>query len=229
MQPDLFPEYRIRKCKLHKSSYSAGFTVAELLVILAIIGVLASIILSSLNLARDKARATNILRNFQEIEKAMYLFVYTEGIYEWWTESPTVFVADSSTPVPGYEHFVSYDDSRISIEDMIDAGTGFELFLSKAAVTVSGGTGVEYGYYNFGHDHVNCTPTCPGPPGPTGGAFYNQGVGVRLNGYGPEDRVYNLLELAVDGVIDPLAGRIRYGGGSGSLYYVIADDSHDKI
>ncbi len=46
-----------------------GFTLIELLVVVAIIGVLASMVMSSLNDARDRARLARAQNDFRQIEK----------------------------------------------------------------------------------------------------------------------------------------------------------------
>ncbi len=50
-----------------------GFTLIELLVVVAIIGVLSSVVLTSLNSARGKARDARRLSDVQQIAKAFYL------------------------------------------------------------------------------------------------------------------------------------------------------------
>ncbi len=55
------------------SSRAAGFTLIELLVVIAIIGLLASIILASLNSARAKGRDARRLADLKEIANVMAL------------------------------------------------------------------------------------------------------------------------------------------------------------
>lgn len=58
-----------------------GFSLIELLVVISIIGLLASIVLLGLNTARKKARETNTISNLQQISKAMSLYYLANNAY----------------------------------------------------------------------------------------------------------------------------------------------------
>lgn len=62
-------------------SRQRGFTLLELLVVMAIIGILATVILASLNDSRQKARDSARASQTQEFMKALELFYSEYGVY----------------------------------------------------------------------------------------------------------------------------------------------------
>jgi prepilin-type N-terminal cleavage/methylation domain-containing protein len=58
-----------------------GFTLIELLVVIAIIGVLATVVLSSLNTARARARDAKRLSEMKSLETALELYYLDNGRY----------------------------------------------------------------------------------------------------------------------------------------------------
>lgn len=69
--------FRIRK----KQGGMGGFTLIELLVVIAIIGVLASVVLASLNSARRKSRDARRIADIKQIQLALELFFDSNGGY----------------------------------------------------------------------------------------------------------------------------------------------------
>ena len=57
----------------------SGFTLIELLVVIAIIGVLASIVLASLNSARKKSRDARRITDIKQIQLALELYFDAQG------------------------------------------------------------------------------------------------------------------------------------------------------
>ncbi len=64
----------------HKKS-RAGFTLIELLVVIAIIGILATIVLVSLNSARQKARNTRRVSDLRQIQLGSEIYYDKNGSY----------------------------------------------------------------------------------------------------------------------------------------------------
>lgn len=62
-------------------SYKRGFTLIELLVVIAIIGILSSIVLASLNTARQKGRDARRVSDIKQLQLANELYYDTNAQY----------------------------------------------------------------------------------------------------------------------------------------------------
>lgn len=72
-----------------------GFTLIELLVVIAIIGILSSVVLASLNSARQKGRDARRISDIKQIQLALELYYDAYGMY------PTA-ISTSTLVTPGY-------------------------------------------------------------------------------------------------------------------------------
>lgn len=68
---------RVKSSNLKKK----GFTLIELLIVIAIIGLLSSVVLASLNSARKKARDARRMSDLNEIRKALEFYFDANGYY----------------------------------------------------------------------------------------------------------------------------------------------------
>ena len=86
-----------------KKNKRGGFTLIELLVVISIIGLLSSIVLSSINEARNKAKYTALVQNIYELQKAVEIYKLDNGYYPGGPEG-------YGTDVQIYsQHFIGYD------------------------------------------------------------------------------------------------------------------------
>ncbi len=109
-----------------------GFTLIELLVVVAIIGILASVILASLNSARAKARDAKKIVELREVSKALALYYDKYGRYP--NETPVTTGSDL-----WYGNFNSMATQLVT-----------EGFLASVPVSPTGATGSStYHYYNY--------------------------------------------------------------------------------
>ncbi len=90
------------------SSRQRGFTLIELLVVIAIIGILASIILASLNTARAKGRDAKRVSDIKQIQLALELYYDANGQY------PATIYTNNPLVAGGYLSSMPYDPSASS-------------------------------------------------------------------------------------------------------------------
>jgi type II secretion system protein G len=64
-----------------KINKQRGFTLIELLVVVAIIGLLSSVVLASLNSAREKARVAKAKMELRQFQSAVEMYYDTNGSY----------------------------------------------------------------------------------------------------------------------------------------------------
>jgi prepilin-type N-terminal cleavage/methylation domain-containing protein len=65
--------------KIREETISGGFTVLELLVVIAIIAVIASVVMASLNSSRKKARDARRVGDLSVLRKAVEIYLNTNG------------------------------------------------------------------------------------------------------------------------------------------------------
>lgn len=74
-------DYHVNYMLYQHRTKHAGFTLIELLVVITIIGLLASVVLSSLNTARQNARDSARLQEARQLMTALELYRNTHGGY----------------------------------------------------------------------------------------------------------------------------------------------------
>lgn len=76
-----------------KSSLSLrhGFSIVEMLVVIAIIGFIGSIIFTQLSQSRARARDAERVQEVKSLQNALALYVVNARTYPLWSSNPTVF------------------------------------------------------------------------------------------------------------------------------------------
>jgi type II secretion system protein G len=82
---------------LRAKNKSLGFTLIELLVVIAIIGILAAVVLVSLNSARSKSRDARRLSDIHQLQTALELFYNDNGGYPPTGTGNTIAAAAAAT------------------------------------------------------------------------------------------------------------------------------------
>lgn len=94
----------------------SGFTLIELLVVVAIIGMLASVVLASLNGAREKSRDARRLSDMRQLQTALELY-YSDNGNQYPASGANDFLSNVSGLTPSYI-------AALPSDPMHDPGTG---------------------------------------------------------------------------------------------------------
>jgi len=100
-----------------------GFTLIELLVVIAIIGILSSVVLASLNSARQKGRDGRRVADIKQLQLALELYYDANGAY------PSA-LSEANLVTPGYISVVPSDPdgtSGVYFYDQISSGSSYYL------------------------------------------------------------------------------------------------------
>ena len=109
-----------RRSGAAKANSTAGFTLIELLVVVAIIGMPSSIVLASLNTARQKGRDVRRISDVKQLQLALELYFDSTGSYP---------AATSALTTGGYISTIPKDlsDNTDYPYDQLGSGTGYEM------------------------------------------------------------------------------------------------------
>lgn len=122
-----------------------GFTLIELLVVIAVIGVLATVVLVSLNNARKKARDVRRLEDTKQIVTALYMYYDTYGY----------FPINSDNDCSGWD--TGYNGGPASGDPFISPLQTAGLFARTPGDTVTTGNCQGYRYYRYSAGNYGCS------------------------------------------------------------------------
>jgi prepilin-type N-terminal cleavage/methylation domain-containing protein len=148
-------------------NYKKGFTLIELLVVIAIIGILSSVVLASLNTARQKSRDAKRISDLKQLQLALEFYFDANGSY------PTA-LTPANLVTPGYIAAIPTDP----------VGGGSYLYAYNLAVPTSyhiGATLEDAGHTVLDSDQ-DCNSTagtnCPTAAAYAGGGFDGSAAAV---------------------------------------------------
>jgi prepilin-type N-terminal cleavage/methylation domain-containing protein len=180
---------------MHKRNTHQGFTLIEILVVIAIISLLSSVVFATLKTAKEKARIAQVVENIHQMETAFQMLYDAHGC--WPGESGLGTCVTTATSSPTIESLIVNNDF------------GMRNYLSQAPVWPFDPT-IKWGYDN---DIDNASSTCL--------AFDTQGVNIYPMASGQITfATYSTIEQLIDST--PIAetdlpsakycGKVRFGG-----------------
>lgn len=104
-----------------KSKLQKGFTLIELMVVIAVIAILVSIIMISVAYARNKSKDAIVKQEFREMEKLLILDYGETGSYA--NFQPNMWMSDSNDCVTGLTTSSNYSAKAIEICNILIKNT----------------------------------------------------------------------------------------------------------
>jgi type II secretion system protein G len=127
-----------------------GFTLIELLVVISIIGLLATIVMVSLNSARGKARDARRASDMQQIQKALELYLADNGQYPVATCPCGSGGWETSDVDPNqFMEYLAPYMSKVPVDPINKRDVGFSFFGPRAG-------NYFYAYYRYNTPYVDC-------------------------------------------------------------------------
>lgn len=122
-----------------KKLNNRGFTLIELLVVIAIIGILSSIVLASLNTARQKSRDARRVSDIKQLQLALELYYDANGAYPTYAN----FFGSSPTSLVG-ANYISVIPSDPGSATVCTDGSQASCYKYAALITGTGTTCTNY-------------------------------------------------------------------------------------
>lgn len=109
-----------------KKNYNKAFTLIELLVVVSIIGVLASIVLPSLNQGRDRANRAKLLGTIRNFQSSLELYYTDNGEYPNHASDENYMWTTDISSYPG--NVQNWEEFRTKMEPYFDMDSFEEAF-----------------------------------------------------------------------------------------------------
>ena len=177
-----------------------GFTLIELLVVVSIVGVLATIVLSSLNTARDKALAVKYGAHFKQVEKSLFAAVLEENVPTFWEDNifAPYLVGLGDTDNPTLEVLINITSGP---------GSSFSNYFPLSSTQTPDGYDIFYDY--DGDTGLDC------------GGGTSQGVNIWVWRASSQEWLQE-LDRVIDKDVDGACGRLRYDNPATYFLYRIS-------